>query len=179
MKTLTLTLVVTLAALATPAVADAQQRTGGLALIGGGALMTLASGTCDIDRVSDQLTASLSPEGLITYSLSNPRATGGGPWPGAQCGFTVDYREQGNYTGTVYGSGTFTDAQLRMVPGASGDVDRLKADMRTRNPAMLYGGIAAIAGGAVLSLLPGGGDTPALDVRAGPQGIRLSRTFGF
>ena len=176
MKMLTLTLALVILA-ASPAAA--QQRIGGLALAGGGALMALASGTCDISRISGELTGSLSPSGYITYSVSNPRGTGGGPWPGAQCGFTVDYREQGNYTGTIYASGTFTDAQLRTVPGIAGEVDRLKADMRGRNPAMLYGGIAAIAGGAVLALLPGAGSPPMLDVQAGSRGVRLSRTFGF
>ena len=114
---------------------------------------------------------------LVEGGFPEARGTGGGPWPGAQCGFTVDYCEQGNYTGTIYASGTFTDAQLRTVPGIAGEVDRLKADMRGRNPAMLYGGIAAIAGGAVLALLPGAGSPPMLDVQAGPRGVRLSRTF--
>ena len=177
MKTLTLTFTLVMLAVV-PARTDAQQRIGGLALIGGGALMTLASGTCDIDRVSAELTGSLS-DGLLSYSLSNPRATGGGPWPGGECGFTVDFRAQGNYTRTIYQDATLTDAQLREVPGLAGDVNRLRSDMRTRNPAMLYGGIAAIAGGVVLAILPGGSDTPALDVQAGPHGVRLSRTFGF
>lgn len=177
MKMLTLTLALVILA-ASPAAA--QQRIGGLALAGGGALMVLASGTCDISRVSGELTGSVSPEGLLTHTFSNPRATGGGPWPGAQCGFTVDYRRQGNYTGTVYQTGTFTDEQLRTIPGAGGEVDRLKADMRTRNPAMLYGGVAAIAGGVAWAVLSGGaGGPPMLDVQAGPRGVRLSRTFGF
>ena len=44
---------------------------------------------------------------------------------------------------------------------------------------MLYGGLAAIAGGVALAVLSGGSGAPALDVQAEPRGVRLSRTFGF
>ena len=188
MKTLTLTLVM-LAVV--PARTDAQQRIGGLALIGGGALMTLASGTCDIARVSDELifsesslTTTTSTTGQVSrrgfgFAAFNPTLLSGGPWPGSLCRFSVDFSQQDYSTGVVE-RWSFTDTQLQGHPGyPEYNIAQLRSDMRTRNPAMLYGGIAAIAAGVVLAILPGGSDTPAVAVQAGPHGVRLSRTFGF
>ena len=176
MKTLTLTLIAILPALtAVPASAKAQQRAGGLALIAGGALMTLASGRCDPGEGSD--TASLI-EGGIALRLYNFN-TSGGPWPWSKCGFSFTADGTDYYTGAAFSGVTFTDTSLIELGADTSTIDAARAELRTRNPAMLYGGIAAIAGGAVLALLPGASGTPALDVRAGPQGIRLSRTFGF
>ena len=176
MKTLTLTLTLALAILAAlTAPAAAQQRIGGLALVGGGALMVLASGKCDPGEGSS--TASLLERGVSVrfYNFN----TSGAPWLWSKCGFSFSADATDYYSGSAFRGITFTDESLVELGVPTSTIDAARAELRTRNPAMLYGGIAAIAGGAVLALLPGAGGPPMLDVQAGPQGVRLSRTFGF
>ena len=168
MKMLTLTLALVI-------LAAAQQRIGGLALVGGGALMALASGTCDPGEGSSS--ASLFERGLSlrVYNFN----TSGGPWPWSKCGFSFSADATDYYSGSRFSGFTFTDESLIELGAATSTIEAARAQLRKRNPAMLYGGIAAIAGGAVLAILPGAGGPPMLDVQAGPQGVRLSRTFGF
>ena len=174
MKTLTLTLtLVILTAFAAPAAA--QQRAGGLALVGGGALMVLASGKCDPGEGSS--TASVI-EGGVAVRVYNFN-TSGAPWIWSKCGFSFSADATDYYSGSAFRGLTFTDKSLGELGVPTSMIDSARAELRTRNPAMLYGGIAAIAGGAVLALLPGAGGPPLLDVQAGPRGVRLSRTFGF
>ena len=175
MKTLTLALAFTLAILAA-APAVAQQRAGGLALVGGGALMMLASGKCDPGEGSS--TASVIERGVSVrvYNFS----TSGGPWPWSKCGFSFSADATDYYSGSGFRGLTFTDKSLGELGVPASMIDSARAELRTRNPVMLYGGIAAIAGGVALAVLSGGaGGPPMLDVQAGPQGVRLSRTFGF
>lgn len=67
---------------------------------------------------------------------------------------------------------TFLDDRRGIIGG--GTVSGRIADTieKGRNPAMLYGGLAAIAGGVALAVLSGGAGAPALDVQAGPRGGR-------
>ena len=173
-KTLTLTL--TLAMLATvPAPADAQQRAGGLALIAGGTLMTLASGTC-----AEPDTGRQSLDTTVDGIRAQIRATGG-PMIWTDCSLELRFSAPGLGFDTDWLSPAEMDSYFTAlgIPNPGIAVAARDEITRSYRPAMLYGGIAAIAAGAVLAILPGGGDTPALDLRAGPQGIRLSRTFGF
>lgn len=172
MKMLTLTLALVILA-ASPAAA--QQRIGGLALVGGGALMALASGTCDPGEGSSSVSLIERGVSVRAYNFN----TSGGPWPWSKCGFSFSADATDYYSGSGFTGLTFTDESLIELGAPTSTIEAARAELRKRNPAMLYGGIAAMAGGAVLALLPGTGSPPMLDVQAGPRGVRLSRTFGF
>lgn len=183
MKTLTFALAFTLAILAA-APAVAQQRVGGLALVGGGALMVLASGKCEAGEPHVELG---SFNGFPTRAEFTPAGVSGGTFPGSACTFsTVRYRgsagalsASNTWSYDEFQNATFLDDRRGIIGG--GTVSGRIADTieKGRNPAMLYGGLAAIAGGVALAVLSGGAGAPALDVQAGPRGVRLSRTFGF
>ena len=176
MKTLTLTLTLALAILAAAAPAAAQQRIGGLALVGGGALMVLASGKCDPGEGSS--TASVI-EGGVSVRVYNFN-TSGAPWLWSKCGFSFSADATDYYSGSAFRGLTFTDKSLGDLGVSMSMIESARAELRTRNPVMLYGGLAAVAGGVALAVLSGGaGGPPMLDVQAGPRGVRLSRTFGF
>ena len=179
MKMLTLALVILAAS-----PAAAQQRIGGLALVAGGAFMVLASGTCEAGEPHVELG---SLYGVPTRAEFTPAGVSGGTFPGSACTFsTVRYRGS---AGALGASNTWSYDEFQNVPflddrqgvvGGGTISGRIAATIeKGRNPAMLYGGLAAIAGGIALAVLSPGAGTPALDVQAGPHGVRLSRTFGF
>ena len=172
--------IVTLGVCLLAGTAEAQtRRWAGVGLAAGGVLMTLASGTCSIDAVRDGLSATES-DGLLIATISNPRVRGGNqPWPGGRCGFEVDWRLTGAWSGTTYGSGTHNDRTVRMLPGVTDSVvNEVLDDMRGRNSALFFGGLGAIGAGAVLALLPGDGQR-IVDLQVDRHRVRLSRSFGW
>ena len=139
--------------------------------------MTLASGSC-----ADPDTGRQSFDTTVGGIRGQARITGG-PMIWTDC--TLELR----YSAPSFGLDTnwLTPAEMDSYFNALGigspgfAIATRDGEARSYRPVMLYGGIAAIAGGAALAVLSGGAGSgaPALDVQAGPRGVRLSRTFGF
>ena len=137
--------------------------------------MTLARGSC-----ADPDTGRQSFDTTVGGIRGQARITGG-PMIWTNC--TLELR----YSASSIGLDTnwLTPAEMDSYFSALGigspgfAIAARDGETRSYRPVMLYGGIATIAGGAVLAFLSGGGGPPALDVQADPRGVRLSRTFGF
>ena len=166
-------------ALPDPAAAQyrsANRVAGGLTLVGGGVLMTLASASCRDPRGSDAVLFDGPTIHVGVESVS------GGPWLWSRCSFNALFTDR---TGELRPL-TLSEEQWRdfgspeFHADRSRDADRVVAAVSRPNYLLRYSGIGLSVLGVMLATVWSGSyDEPVFDVQAGPHGLRFSKTVGF
>lgn len=147
----------------------------GLALVGGGVVMALASKTCTLP--DDPRLGYRDDPTLLRITLVEPS---GGPWVWTDCTFQAEVAWPDGASRVLNEARFRTDPPEQFRPFWNELADDAISRMQGTSELRRWGGVAVAVTGVLLATVWSNSYAePVFDVQAGPRHIRLSKSFGF